>query len=48
MSGNSGAYTSEQLLHLGAARVFDKPFSLPHVLETIERLTEVSTLYRAQ
>src|SRR5207245_10560710 len=40
MSGNSGDYTAEQLLRLGAARIFEKPFPLTHVLETIEQLTE--------
>jgi CheY-like chemotaxis protein len=41
MSGNSGDYTAERLLQLGAACVFQKPFSLTHVLETLEQLTGV-------
>jgi CheY-like chemotaxis protein len=44
MSGHSGDYSSEQLLELGAVCVFEKPFRLAEVLQTIEQLTERSTV----
>jgi CheY-like chemotaxis protein len=46
MSGNSGDYTLEWLLQSGAAFVFEKPFNLAEVLQTIEELTESATLAR--
>jgi CheY-like chemotaxis protein len=39
MSGQSGQYSAEQLLELGAAQVFKKPFRIAEVLEAAERLT---------
>ncbi len=41
MSGHSGNYSHEELLELGAARVFEKPFHLADVLQAIEELTRV-------
>lgn len=46
MSGHSGPYRHEQLLELGAARVFDKPFKLAELLRTIDRLAEESQVGR--
>jgi DNA-binding response OmpR family regulator len=39
MSGHSGEYSHDHLLALGAACVFEKPFSLAEVLRTVEQLT---------
>src|SRR5262249_34606318 len=40
MTGHSGDYSLDRLLELGAAFVFDKPFCLADVLQTIEQLIE--------
>jgi two-component system, cell cycle sensor histidine kinase and response regulator CckA len=40
MSGHSGDYSLEQLLKLGAACIFEKPFSMTEAVETIEYLTQ--------
>jgi CheY-like chemotaxis protein len=37
MSGNLGDYTEEELLHLGAAQVFPKPFRLLDVVQTLKQ-----------
>jgi CheY-like chemotaxis protein len=37
MSGFSADYSKEELLALGAVRVFDKPFRLHEVLEVLEQ-----------
>jgi CheY-like chemotaxis protein len=47
MSGNSGDYTTEWLLKLGATCVFEKPFSLSKVVQTIEKLIGSATATRA-
>lgn len=38
MSGNTGAYTVQQLLDLGAYHVFQKPLGLAQVVETLRKL----------
>jgi hypothetical protein len=38
MSGYSAHYSEEELLALGAVRVFDKPFRLQEVLGVLEQL----------
>jgi len=38
MSGHSGDYSHEQLLELGAARVFAKPFRLAELLQVARQL----------
>lgn len=35
MSGHTGKYTAEDLLHMGAAKVIEKPFRLHHLRQTI-------------
>jgi CheY-like chemotaxis protein len=40
MSGQSGDYSPQELLALGAACVFQKPFRVAEVQETVEQLTE--------
>jgi hypothetical protein len=44
MSGHSGDYSSEHLLELGPVCVFEKPFRVAEVVQTIEQLTERSTV----
>jgi CheY-like chemotaxis protein len=39
MSGQSGQYSSEELVELGAAHVFKKPFRIGEVLLAVEQLT---------
>jgi anti-anti-sigma factor len=38
MTGNPDTYTEEALLRLGAARIFQKPFAFPEVLDTLRQL----------
>ena len=38
MTGHSDRYSADHLLALGAARVFDKPFRLEEVIETLGEL----------
>jgi anti-anti-sigma factor len=40
MSGNPGRYTEEDLFRLGAADVFEKPFSLDDLVEVVLHLAE--------
>jgi len=40
MSGHSGDYSLEQLKGLGPACIFEKPFELSEVVQTIEKVTE--------
>jgi anti-anti-sigma factor len=42
MSGDLGPYTEEELFRLGAAQVFEKPFSLDDVVQTVLDLAERS------
>ena len=44
MSGESGDYSRQQLLALGAACVFDKPFCVLEVQERIEQLSKQAAL----
>jgi CheY-like chemotaxis protein len=44
MSGQSGDYSPEQLLALGAACVFEKPFRVADVQKTVEQLIERAVL----
>jgi DNA-binding response OmpR family regulator len=39
MSGNTGAYTEQELLDCGAVRVFHKPFNLAELMAYFRRLT---------
>jgi CheY-like chemotaxis protein len=40
MSGNTGKYTADDLLAMGALRVFAKPFDLPNLIEQLWELVE--------
>jgi DNA-binding NtrC family response regulator len=40
MTGNAAHYGADNLLALGAARVFDKPFDLEDLIETVGRLCD--------
>jgi CheY-like chemotaxis protein len=40
MTGQAGIYSEEQLLALGAVRVFQKPFSLAEMVEALAQLIE--------
>jgi CheY-like chemotaxis protein len=44
MSGQSGDYSPQQLLALGAACVFEKPFRIAEVQEIVEQLSERAAL----
>jgi DNA-binding response OmpR family regulator len=39
MSGDFGDYTEEELLQLGAAKIFAKPFHLDDVVQVFRALT---------
>jgi CheY-like chemotaxis protein len=38
ISGDSGSYSREELLHMGAAEVFKKPFRMAEILTTVQQL----------
>jgi anti-anti-sigma factor len=42
MTGDPAPYTEEALLQMGAARVFEKPFALAEVFDTLRRLVGAS------
>jgi hypothetical protein len=43
MTGDPGRYREEDLLEMGAARVFHKPFVLAEVVATLRRLAGAPT-----
>jgi anti-anti-sigma factor len=46
MTGNPAPYTEEDLLEMGALRVFDKPFVFAEILDTLHRLAQQSSQRR--
>jgi anti-anti-sigma factor len=46
MTGNLGPHTEDNLLQMGAVRVFRKPFALTEVLDTLEQLASRSSRRR--